>query len=350
MESIYNKYYFNRYAPKIMDLIMKLRDDNYNFYSNEVRLSYIFIEFFNLLKKMLKEIKNVRRDSDFKMNMLRLVKRSLTLFFSNLKFLSENPNTLKTKHIAIFLNAFYTVDKKFIEFMLFFKEEVGIRTKLLKSFFNRNHYFYLFKEIKENFQKQIGKKFEKEFAIFFEEIDDWHRFSFTELREVMDEQNEVIGDFLPVYHPIVENLFLSAMSNQLIRLVIKLYQDQIRDIPIEKQIPFDYNFYKKNIDQFVQTVNNYPINDKLSKMQNAKILKALENFFDSQSSLKIDQSLYLLTFIVKERKDFKLVSQLFKMKKFDDIGLEIEMEQKVNKVISQLKKFKGGMAVKNKVI
>ena len=349
LEDIYNKYYFNRYAPKIMSLIAKLKEDNYNFYSNDVRLSYIFIEFFNLLKKMLKEIKNVRKDADYKMNMVRLVKRSLLLFFENLRFLAAKPNSLKTKHIAIFLNAFYSVESKFIEFMLFFKDEIGIRTKILKSFFNRDHYFKIFKEIKDNFQIQVGHKFEKEFAFFFEDITDWHRFSFTQLKDTMDEQAEVISYFLGSYHSIIENLFLTSMCNQLIRLVIRLYQKQIEGVPLAKQIPFDYNFYKKNIDQFVQTVNNYPINDKLSKMQNAKVLKALENFFESQSALKIDQSMYLLTFIVKERKDYKLISQLFKMKKFDDQGLEIDMEEKVNKVISQLKKYKGGEALKNKV-
>ena len=85
MEDIYNKVYFNRYVPIIMKLIYDISDIDYCYYQNEKRISYVFIQFFNLLKKMTNEIKNIRKDQDFRLNLIRLVKRALLLFFYNLK-------------------------------------------------------------------------------------------------------------------------------------------------------------------------------------------------------------------------------------------------------------------------
>jgi hypothetical protein len=336
--------YFNRYAPRIINLIDQVQDIDYCYYQKDKRISYILIQFFNLLKKMLNEINNIRKDKDFQLNLVRLIKRALLLFFYNLEFLSVNENTLEVQHIAIFLNAFYEVGTKFHEFMMFFKEEYGVKNRMLKNFFNKIYFTELFDKIKENFEIYVGTLFEKEFIKFFDKIDNWDFFKVNLLeRDVMKKVNEEIKHFREEYHPYVENYFITTLNRQLIMLIIRNHQTHF------SHVNFEYKIYKKNVDQFVQTVNNYEINDKLSKIQNAKILKGLENFFESQNPDRIEQSLFLLTFIIKKKEDLNLLYKLIHMKKFDDKPFENKMDDYVHKVVRHMKLYSGGVKLKNRV-
>ena len=336
--------YFNRYAPQILNLINQLEDIDYCYYQKDKRISYILIQFFNQLKKMLNEINNIRKDKDFQLNLVRLVKRALLLFFYNLRFLSIHENTLEVQNIAIFLNAFYEVQTKFHEFMMFFKEEYGIKNRMLKHFFNKTYFVELFDEIRDNFEKQVGKLFEKVFIKFFKKIDNWDFFKINMLeRDIMKKVNEDIKHFREEFHPNVENYFITTLNRQLIMLIIRNHATHF------SEVNFEYKLYKKTVDQFVQTVNNFEINDKLSKVQNAKILKGLENFFESQNPDRIEQSLFLLTFIIKTREDMNLLTTLIKMKKFDDKPFEATMTNYVESVVRQMRVYSGGVKLKNRV-
>ena len=336
--------YFNRYAPRIINLINQVEDIDYCYYQKDKRISYILIQFFNLLKKMLNEINNIRKDKDFQLNLIRLIKRALLLFFYNLEFLSVNESSLEVQEIAILLNAFYEVSAKFHEFMMFFKEEYGIKNRMLKNFFNKIYFTDLFERIKENFEIYVGKLFEAEFKKFFSKIDNWDFFKVNLLeRDVMKKVNQEIKHFREEYHPYIENYFITTLNRQLIMLIIRNHTTHFANVN------FEYKLYKKNVDQFVQTVNNYEINDKLSKIQNAKILKGLENFFESQNPDRIEQSLFLLTFIIKEKEDLDLLYKLIHMKKFDDKPFESKMDDYVHNVVRQMKLYSGGVKLKNRI-
>ena len=336
--------YFNRYAPKILNLINQLEDVDYCYYQKDKRISYILIQFFNLLKKMLNDINNIRKDKDFQLSLIRLVKRALLLFFYNLVFLSENENSLEVQNIAIFLNAFHEVDAKFHEFMLFFREEYGVKNRMLKHFFNKTYFQELFGRIRENFEKAVGGLFEEEFKKFFDKIDNWDFFKVNMLeRDAMKKVNMQIKHFREEFQPTIENYFITSLNRQLVMLIIRNHTSHF------SEVNFEYKLYKKNVDQFVQTINNYEINDKLSKIQNAKILKGLENFFESQNPDRIEQSLFLLTFIIKKKEDMNLLLTLIKMKKFDDKPFENTMHEYVHSVVRQLRLYSGGVKLKNRV-
>lgn len=336
--------YFNRYAPNIIGLIDQLEDPNYCYYQKDKRVSYILIQFFNLLKKMLNEINNIRKDRDFQLNLIRLVKRALLLFFYNLEFLSTRDNSLDVQQIAIFLNGFYDVEAKFHEFMMFFREEFGVKNRMLKHCFNKIFFVELFHKIRDNFEKNVGILFENEFKRFFDKIENWDFFKVNMLeRDVMKKVNQEIKNFREEFHPNIENYFITTLNRQLIMLIIRNHTTHF------SAMNFEYKLYKKNVDQFVQTINNYEINDKLSKIQNAKILKGLENFFESQNPDRIEQSLFLLTFIIKNKEDMNLLLTLIKIKKFEDKPFEQKMHNYVNSVVRQMRLYSGGVKLKNRV-
>lgn len=336
--------YFNRYAPAIIGLIDQLEDPNYCYYQKDKRVSYILIQFFNLLKKMLNEINNIRKDRDFQLNLVRLVKRALLLFFYNLRFLSLRDNSLDVQQIAIFLNGFHDIGAKFHEFMMFFREEYGVKNRMLKHFFNKVYFTQLFQEIRENFERSVGSLFEGEFRRFFDKIENWDYFKVNLLeRDVMKKVNQEIKHFREEFHPNVENYFITTLNRQLIMLIIRNHTTHFA------ANNFEYKLYKKSVDQFVQTINNYEINDKLSKIQNAKILKGLENFFESQNPDRIEQSLFLLTFIIKNKDDMDLLLTLIKIKKFEDKPFEQKMHDYVNSVVRQMRLYSGGIKLKNRV-
>lgn len=336
--------YFNRYAPVIIGLIDQLDDPNYCYYQKDKRISYILIQFFNLVKKMLNEINNIRKDRDFRLNQIRLVKRALLLFMYNLHFLSTNENALDVQQIAIFLNGFHEVNTKFHEFMMFFREEYGVKNRMLKHYFNKIYFVELFQEIRDNFEQSVGRLFESMYKRFFDKIDNWDFFKVNLLeRDVMKKVNQEIKHFREEFHPNIENFFITTLNRQLIMLIIRNHTTHFADNN------FEYKIYKKNVDQFVQTINNYEINDKLSKIQNAKILKGLENFFESQNPDRIEQSLFLLTFIIKKKDDMGLLLTLIKIKKFEDKPFEAKMHDYVNSVVRQMRLYSGGVKLKNRV-
>ena len=293
---------------------------------------------------MINNINNIRKDKDFQLSLVRLIKRALLLFLYNLRILSKEENTLEVQHIAIFLNAFSEVQTKFHEFMMFFREEFNVKNRMLKHFFNKTYFTDLFREIKTGFETSVGNLFEAQFGRFYDKIDNWDFFKVNIMeRDCMRKINDEIKHFRDEYHPVIENYFITALNRQLVKLIIRNHMEHY------KEMPFEYKMYKKKVDQFVQTINNYEINDKLSKIQNAKILKGLENFFESQNPDRIEQSLFLLTFIIKKKEDMSLLLTLISMKKFDDKPFEVVMRDYVNSVVRQMKLYSGGVKLKNRV-
>lgn len=88
LEIIYSKIYFNQNVSKITDCFDKLRDANNYYFNGTKKYSSILNDGFNCIKALVMGIKCIRKDSQFKLTLLGLVKRFLLVFLLNLYFLS----------------------------------------------------------------------------------------------------------------------------------------------------------------------------------------------------------------------------------------------------------------------
>lgn len=98
--------HFNQKAPELIDFTQNVLSDNYFYYKERIKVSYLMIKVFSSITGYVEEMKNIKQDKDFKTCVVEFTRRCLYLFLINLLFISEDKdNKLELKHYPAYLNS-----------------------------------------------------------------------------------------------------------------------------------------------------------------------------------------------------------------------------------------------------
>ncbi len=340
LENIFMKLYFNQNCVEISQLFDKLKLTTYYYYIDEKKISYIIADGFNLLKGHLISIKNIRKDSEFKVNVLTYLKRGLLLFLLNLEFLSQDLEIkLEVEKFPPLINAFIEINTKFEQLIKIISDNFKINHKYLFYFFPKNHYRNWFSKISENFNRLYQLLMTRDITEYFLNLKSIDGFVISDYFETfIIKKLELASQFLPQYNTLVESAVLDSTINCLFEYLSHNFKS-------EKD--FEYEVFKVKLAEMQSKIINLKTNDSLTKTRILKIIRSFNDFFTSSNN--IDYNLYNISFGFAFKKNFDEVNGIINIRHFTNNTLRERIKVNLSNSNQLYKDFQIDSQKKNKL-
>lgn len=307
LENIYMKLYFNTNCVEIVSIFNKLKLPTYYYYIGDKKISYLIADGFNTLKGQLMSIKNIRKDIEFKVNVLTYLKRGALLFLLNLEFFSLDKEVkLEVDKFPPLVNSFSEIWAKFEQLLKTISEGFKISHKYLFYFFPRGHYRSWFNRISDNINRLYQYLLTQNISNYFKNLKSIDGFIISDyFSEYITSQLELASQFLPQYNTLVESALMDATLNGLLEFVADNFKN-------EKD--FEYDTFKVKLAEMQSKIINLKTNDSLTKLRAMKTIKSFTDFFSSNKNM--DYNIYNISFGFSFKKNYEKMDKIIALRPF----------------------------------
>ena len=327
LEMIYIKLYFNKQALDYMATFQKLADNNFYFFEQDKKVSYFFVDIFNQIKSHLAGIKNIRKDRDFKLNILMFVKRCLCLVLENLRFLSKDEKIkLPIMLFPSMINGFFNFKDNIIKFLKYVSEMYKIPEIYFVHFFSKEKLTQETQEICDSLSELYQKLISKDIDAYFQNVASLDTLNIRDMSSACIESKLNYSDFfLPMYNSIVESAVFGSVTNNILEL-------------LAKEAEIDMEVIIKKFSEYEAKINTYKFNDPLIKAKTLKTLRALNDFFARSKDL--ESELYIISNAFFFKKNYDKLKLLVSKKSYTKKSQKDKVEEYLNEVIQRFQDYK----------
>lgn len=314
LETIYVKLYFNQQSPKLIALFANLQKETYYYFLEDKRMSYLIADALNMIKAQLTSIKNIRKDSAFKLSILTYCRKALYLFFLNLEFLAGDPNNklVPTKAfkfaIPFLMNSFNELEVKFDNLMRFLTETYSLNNKYLHHFFNKEYFRAWFVRIRDKMTETYKFLLTRDIFDFFQKLQRIDDFIVTDFFDTyIKNQIEVSSQFATNLSAVPEQCLLESLFNDLFDYISRTYHSWA---------DFEFEKIKSKLSEVQGKILTLKLTDSMLKTKLVKITKSFEEFFTSDENVQVNA--FNISFAFSFRKEYQKVISIIKLKEFRD--------------------------------
>lgn len=309
LEIIYGKLLFNQQSAKLVALFDNLKKPTYYYFLEDKKLSYLLADALNTIKGQLTLIKNIRKDSAFKLSVVSFVRKALYFFFLNLEFLArDQKGKLELWAFPFLLNSFNELEVKFDGLMRYVFEAYKLNNKYLHQFFNKEYFRNWFARIRDELTATYKFTATQENYRYFQELDDLVQFPVNDFFESnIRKQIEVSSQFAANYSAVPEQCMLEGLYNDMFDLISRKYSTWA-DFPFDK--------VRERMAEVQGKILTLKLTDSLLKTKLVKITKSFEDYFLTDENAQINA--FNITFAFDFRQDYHKVINIIQMKEFAD--------------------------------
>ena len=310
LETIYIKRYFNDNSTSIIQLFLNLTDPHYTFYKEERKISYIMIDVFNTIKSLVTQIKNIRKDKDFKLTLITFVRRCIVMVLSNMRFISEDEKIkIPLELFPAYINSFLEFQQRLDGLLKFIADNYGIKTKYLSYYFPRKYFKKNFAQIQESTINLYQRLLVTDIKAYFKKITMLEHFNIREFfEEHIDSKLEISNQFIHNFISIAEYAAVYSTINCFLTFISDNYDKDPDD--------FSLDVYIKKSAELQSKITALKLNDALIKIGVTKILRTLDAFFSENQNLYI--MAYNISFGFNFYKDFNKMTGIVNLKQYEN--------------------------------
>ena len=323
LEEIYTKLHFNQFGIKIIHHMKKINTGSNFYYKEKKQVSTVIINLFDEIKAMVLEMKTNRKDKDYKLNVIKILRRAINLVFCNLKFISEDPNVkIELKYYPCFLNSLLEINQRLMKLIKQISQKLGISSRYLKMFFSRKNFKKQIEIIKNSIIKSYQLVLTKDIDKYFKELNSLEYFN---LREFFDDylkaKFEISNEFLPEINNVPEFAAVYSSLGNLLEYVATKYKDTPDD--------FELVVFKKKLNEFQGKISSLRLNDQLTKIGITKIIRSIESFFLLDKKLFINS--YNISFVLAFKNNYHVLSDIITLKDFENESVRLSVLEFIKK-------------------
>ncbi len=340
LENIYMKLYFNANCVEIVSIFEKLKLPTYYYYIGDKKISYLIADGFNTLKGQLLSIKNIRKDMEFKVNVLTYLKRGVLLFLLNLEFFSTDTEVkLDVEKFPPLVNSFSEIWPKFEQMLKTISDGFKIGHKYLFYFFPRNHYRAWFNRISDNINRLYQYLLTQKINNFFKNLKSIDGLIISDyFADYITSQLDLASQFLPQYNTLVESALMDATLNGLLEFVADNFQNY-KD--------FEYDVFKIKLAEMQSKIINLKTNDSLTKLRAMKTIRSFTDFFSSNQNM--DYNIYNISFGFSFRKNYEKMNKIICLRPFQNEQLRQKMIKNLQNSTEMFNAFNTDYYQKNRL-
>lgn len=309
LEVIYGKLLFNQQSAKLVALFDNLKKPTYYYFLEDKKLSYLLADAMNTIKAQLTLIKNIRKDSAFKLSVVSFVRKALYFFFLNLEFLARDRGSkLELWAFPFLLNSFNELEVKFDGLMRYVFEAYRLNNKYLHQFFNKDYFRGWFGRIRGELVDTFKTMATQENYAYFQQLDDLVQFPVNDFFESnIRKQIEIASQFSANYSAVPEQCMLEGLYNDMFDFMSRKYATWA-DFPFDK--------VRERMAEVQGKILTLKLTDSLLKTKLVKITKSFEDYFLSDENAQINA--FNITFAFDFRQEYQKVAKIIQLKEFAD--------------------------------
>ena len=331
LESIYIKKYFNDNALDIVSLFLNLQKEDYFYYKDEKKISYIMIDLFNTIRNLLVKIKNIRKDKDFKLNLIMFVRRCIALILENMRFISEDKEVkLPLECFPTYINSFVEFQERLDKFLKFFSETYKIGNRYLNHFFYRKNLKKKFAIIQSQTIDLYQHLLAEDIKQYFKELTTLEYFNIREFFEKhVDAKLDISSQFTNKFINLSEYAAIYSTVNNFLLFLSNKYGDDVDE--------FNYDIFVKKSAELQGKLGGLKLNDGLIKLGIIKILRSLDKFFKDQQNYYM--LAYNISFGFNFDKNFEKMIGIINIRQFENKSVHKKILDFMNESTSRLKDY-----------
>lgn len=331
LESIYMKKYFNDNALDIVSLFLNLQKEDYFYYKDEKKISYIMIDLFNTIRNLLIKIKSIRKDKDFKLNLIMFVRRCIALILENMRFISEDSEVkLPLECFPTYINSFVEFQERLDKFLKFFSETYKIGKRYLTNFFYRKNLKKKFAIIQSQTIDLYQHLLVEDIKQYFKELTTLEYFNIRDFFEKhVDAKLEISSQFTNKFINLSEYAAIYSTVNNFLLFLSNKYGDDVDE--------FNYDIFVKKSAELQGKLGGLKLNDGLIKLGIIKILRSLDKFFKDQQNYYM--LAYNISFGFNFDKNFDKMIGIINIRQFENKNVHKKILDFMNESTSRLKDY-----------
>lgn len=296
-------------SSEFTSLFDNLKKQTYYYFLEDKKMSYLLADGFNMIKGQLQQIKNIRKDSGFKLSILTYARRALYYFLLSIEFLAKDKqSTLELWVFPYLINSFNEIEVKFDGLIKFMLENYKLNNKYLHQFFSRDYFRSWFVKIRDIFIETFKFRLASEISTYFANLDKIDNFIVTDFfDQYIKTQIEISSVFASNLSAIPEQCLLDGLFNDLFEFISRSYKDWT---------DFEFEKIKGKLSEVQGKILTLKLTDSLLKTKLVKITKSFEEFFTSEENAQINA--FNISFAFSFRKNYEKVVSIIRFKEFQD--------------------------------